>query len=79
MAEYDGRDVTATPMHYEGETVKLKFCLTPHVCAISGKRLWFKFAYLLHRKFSNRAAQAYEIVYTHWVDKNEYIIWKLTH
>ena len=70
-------DTTATPMWPDDPVVKLKFCLLPRKCSESGKSLWFKRAYRIKQRYYSKSDNPYEIVYYNWVDKNEYIIWKL--
>lgn len=80
MAEYEGGNVsTAVPMYSDGAVAKLRFCVLPHTCAISKKRMWFKTAYKIQEKYYSvdYCNPEHKITYTWWVDKHEYIIAKL--
>ncbi len=67
----------ATPMYTDGPVVKLKFVWYPKTCSLTKKRLWLTTAYKSVERYYNNYTDD-EIIYTHWIDKHEYIIWKLT-
>ena len=80
MEDTDGNtSSTAVPMYSSGAVAKLRFCLLPHKCAISNKRLWFKTAYRIQEKYYSidYCNPEKKIIYTWWVDKHEYILAKL--
>lgn len=67
------------PLHTDGEKIKLRFCILPHKCAISGRMLWLETAYRIKEKYYtvDYCNSEYKITYTWWVDKHEYIMEKL--
>ena len=76
MAEYEGgTESIAVPLHSEGAIVKLKFALLPHVCALTGRRIWLEKAYRTYERYYGYNGEG--ITYVHWVDQKEYIKWKL--
>lgn len=78
-SDFGYSESAAVPMHSEGRKVKLRFALFPHKCAISGRRIWFEKAYKSVEKYAGYGdnRQYHQVTYTHWIDKNEYIKWKL--
>lgn len=68
----------ATPMYTDGPVVKLKFVWYPKTCSLTKKRLWLTTAYKSVERYYYNNYTDDEIIYTHWIDKHEYIIWKLT-
>ena len=69
----------ATPMYSDGEITELKFCFLPHVCSLTGRRLWLEKAYRTKERYYSTFGThpGHEVTYTQWADKHEYIVWKL--
>lgn len=63
------------PLHSERAIVKLKFALFPHKCVLTGRRIWLEKAYRSYERYYGYNGEG--VTYVHWVDKNEYIMWKL--
>jgi len=78
-SDFGYSESVAVPLHSEGRRVKLRFALFPHKCAISGRRIWLEKAYKSVEKYAGYGdnRQYVQVTYTHWIDKNEYIKWKL--
>ena len=54
---------------------KLKFCLLPKKCFLSGKRIWGKSAYYGENWITGPGDP---IVDEYWISKEEFILWQLT-
>ena len=69
----------AVPMYREGIKVNLKFTWLPKSCSLTGRRLWLEKAYRTSERYTGTDGSGREakITYVHWVDKYEYIKWKL--
>lgn len=68
------------PLHSEGKVVNLKFALFPHRCVLSGRRLWLEKAYRVVEQYTgydDDDMRFRQVTYVHWIDKKEYIMWKL--
>ena len=53
---------------------KLKFCWKPQKCFLTGKSLWGKLAYCGTGIMSGPSEIIFE---DYWIERNEFIIWKL--
>jgi len=67
------------PLHSDGKVAKLRLCLLPRKCCISGKQLWLTTAYRIRERYYtvDYCNPEYQITYTWWVDKHTYIMEKL--
>lgn len=55
---------------------KLAFALLPHKCTRSQKRIWLTHAYKGTRTIYGPGEP---IIEYHWITKEEFILWRLTH
>jgi hypothetical protein len=53
---------------------ELKFAWLPKICNLTGKQIWFEWAYRLTFMWNDPFEPAFEY---RWHDKNTHIIWKL--
>lgn len=77
--EDEPQGTVAVPLHSNGAVTKLKFCILPHKCAVSGRILWLERAYRIRERYYsvNYSSPEQSVTYTWWVDKHEYIMEKL--
>lgn len=73
---YMGYRPKPIPLHSDGAIVKLQFALLPHRCALTKRRIWLEKAYRSYERYHGYNGEV--VTYIHWVDKNEYIKWKLS-
>jgi hypothetical protein len=62
-------------MFYTQANWRLAFAWFPHRCDQSDQIIWLKFAYLGTAVWHGPGTPAFE---THWMTKEEYLIWCLT-
>ena len=54
---------------------RLRFCLFPKYCYLTGERIWFKRAYYGENWITGPGEPVVEQL---WVERNEFLLWQLT-